>query len=101
MSMKSRSANDVRRVVRFAVNRVKPAADRIWSEPLSRSLARRCCRDVLLVPGADQPVINSAVDLRPETVSDHDMDWVGSGAHPLIDAVGTALRALPADLVAR
>jgi hypothetical protein len=63
------------RGVRFAVDDVAPAADRIRNEPLSRSLARRFKREVLLVPEPDRPVIN------PDA---------GSQAHPLIDAVGTA-----------
>jgi hypothetical protein len=74
----------------FDVDDVRPTCKPVWSETLAKSLARRFGREVLALPQADQPVINSAMDSLPADLRAHRPAGIGSRGHPLIDAVHTA-----------
>jgi hypothetical protein len=93
MSAKSTS-NDASRQVHngatFAVDDVVPARKSAWSETLAQSLARRFCREVLLLPESDKPVINSAMHSLSPSLRAHFSGGIGNRSHPLIDAVQTA-----------
>jgi hypothetical protein len=76
--------------VTFVVDDVVTARRPVWSETLGPSLARRFCREILLLPESNKPVINSAMDSLSPGVRAHFPEGIGNRCHPLIDAVQTA-----------
>ncbi len=76
--------------ITFPVDAVKPAGRALWTESLADSLNRRFQRKILVLPEAEQPVINAMVDLLVEKKSHFVAAKLGSRWHPLIDAVHVA-----------
>jgi hypothetical protein len=76
--------------ITFPVDSVKPAGKPLWTESLADSLNRRFQRKILVLPEAEQPVINAMVDLFLERKLHFVVSKLGSRCHPLIDAVHVA-----------
>jgi hypothetical protein len=76
--------------ITFPVDAVKPAGKPIWTESLADSLNRRFQRKIVVLPEAEQLVVNATVDLFLGRKLRFDIAKVGSRCHPLIDAVHVA-----------
>jgi hypothetical protein len=75
----------------FPVDDVQPAADPLWTEPLSDHLSKRFLRKLVMLPQPERPVVNSYGDIAQRRGTTPGTNLV-SGTHPLIDAVHLAFR---------
>lgn len=85
--------------VSFSVDAVTAADRPLYAESLQDSLHRRFQRKILVLPSAEQSVVNAALDtwrhweLPPGVVKDRDATIqpnLGSRCHPLVEAVHEA-----------